>query len=167
MMNFPIMTLNRAAILCILTLLLAAPAAAGSVEKTVAPLPEGAASGLEVTLTVTDIPVGGIVETLPEGCTWMGTDHPANRTRVSGKKVAFAIIGEETITYQVQGPQDAAEAFAGTWEDLLTGDSGVVGLDEPGNPEQADATTPPPTPGFGCAAALAALAVLCSRRCGR
>jgi hypothetical protein len=162
-LNSSIVTPKRALLLCILVVVLAAPAAAGSIERTITPQ-EG---GLDITLTVNDIPVGGIVETLPEGCTWMGTDHPEDRTRVSGEKVAFAIIGEETITYQVQGPQDAAEAFAGTWEDLLTGDSGVVGLDEPGNPEQADATTPPSTPGFGCAAALAALAVLCSRRCGR
>ncbi|MCC7555537.1 MAG: hypothetical protein KO254_05355 [Methanoculleus marisnigri] len=161
------MTPNRAVLLCILTLVLAVPVAAGSVERTISPLPEGAGSGLEVTLTVTDIPVGGIVETIPDSCTWAGCDHPDDRTRVSGRHVAFAVIGEETIRYRLQGPPEAAGRIAGTWEDLLTGESGVVGSDEPLDSGQATQTTAPSTPGFEFAAALAALAMVFGRRCGR
>ncbi|WP_342770698.1 MULTISPECIES: hypothetical protein [unclassified Methanoculleus] len=158
------MTPRRAVVLCILIALLAAPAAAASVERTVASLPEG---GFEVTLTVTDIPVGGIVETIPDGCTWAGTDHPENRTRVSGQHVAFAVVGEETVRYRMQGPAEAGEEIAGTWEDLQAGESGTVGSDGPRNPGEAAQTTAPGAPGFEWAAALAALVVLCVRRCGR
>jgi len=154
---------KRAVLLCILVFVLAAPAAAGSIERIVTP----SGNGLDITLTLTDIPVGGIVETLPDGCTWTEADHPENRTRVSGQQVAFAVIGEETIRYRVQGPPEAGEAFAGTWEDLLTGESGVVGSDEPRDSGRAAQTTAPETPGFGYAVALAALAVVCGRRCCR
>ncbi|MFA6672743.1 MAG: PGF-CTERM sorting domain-containing protein, partial [Methanoculleus sp.] len=64
------------------------------------------------------------------------------------------------------GPPDAAEAFAGTWEDLLTGESGTVGAGEPRNPGPGAATAPG-TPGFGCAAAIVALAAAYRWRCGR
>lgn len=155
------MTPKRTVLLCILVFLLAAPAAAGSVARTITPQ-EG---GLDITLTMTGIPVGGIVETLPDGCTWMETDHPVDRTRVSGGKVAFAVIGEETINYRARGPQDAAEAFTGTWEDLLTGESGTVGAG--GVREPGSGVTPKEAPGFLPAAALAALAVAYRWRCGR
>lgn len=161
------MTPNRAVLLCILIFVLAVPVAAGGVARTVTPLPEGSGSDFEVTLTVTGIPVGGIVETIPDGCTWVGCDHPENRTRVSGRHVAFAVIGEETIRYRIQGPPEAGEAFAGTWEDLLTDTSGVVGAGEPRNPGPDTTTTAPGTPGFGCAVALAALAAGYRWRCGR
>ncbi len=161
------MTPKRAVLLCVLIFVLAAPVAAGSVARIVAPLPDGSMGDFEVTLTVTDIPVGGIVETIPDGCAWAGTDHPDDRTRVSGQNVAFAVIGEETIRYRVQGPTEAGEEIAGTWEDLQTGESGVVGSDEPGTSGEAAQTAAPATPGFEWAAALAALAVLCAQRCGR
>ena len=97
-MNSSIVTPKRALLLCILVVVLAAPAVAGSIERTITPQ----VCVLDITLTVNDIPVVGSVETLPEGCTWMGTDHPEDRTRGAGEKVAFAIIGEETITYHEQ-----------------------------------------------------------------
>ncbi len=153
---------KRAVLLCILVFVLAAPAAAGSIERIVTP----SGNGLDITLTLTDIPVGGIVETIPDSCTWAGCDHPDNRTRVSDQHVAFAVIGEETIRYRVQGPPEAGEAFAGTWEDLLTGESGTVGAGEPRNPGPGAATAPG-TPGFGYAVALAALTVVFGRGCCR
>jgi iron complex transport system substrate-binding protein len=120
---------NRAPLLCVLALVLAATAAAGSIERDVTP----SGNELDITLTVTDLPVGGIVEALPDSCTWVETDHPADRTRVSGEHVAFVVIGEETIQYRVQGPSEAAEGFAGIWEayHTLAGASGTVGDDEP------------------------------------
>ncbi|WP_214020875.1 hypothetical protein [Methanoculleus sp.] len=161
------MTPNRALLLCILVFVLAASAAAGSVERTVVQLPEGAGSGLEVTLTVNDIPVGGIVETIPDGCTWAGCDHPDNRTRVSNRTVAFAVVGEETVRYRLQGSPGAGDELNGTWEDLLTGESGVIGSDGPSRSGQAAQTTVPSTPGFEYAAALAALAAAYRWRCSR
>ena len=133
------MTPRRALLLCVLIAVLAAPVAACSVARTVA----SSGNDLAVTLTMTDIPVGGIVETLPDGCTWAGTDHPADRTRVSGQNVAFAVIGEETIRYRVQGPPEAGDEFSGTWEDLQTGESGAVGLGGPRSSGQAAQTTVP------------------------
>jgi hypothetical protein len=152
---------KRAVLLCILVFVLAAPAAAGSIERIVTP----SGNGLDITLTLTDIPVGGIVETLPDGCTWTEADHPENRTRVSGQQVAFAVIGEEAINYRARGPQDAAEAFTGTWEDLLTGESGTVGAG--GARDPIPGATAREAPGFLPAAALAALAVAYRWRCGR
>jgi hypothetical protein len=154
---------KRAVLLCVLIFLFAAPVTAVSVERTLT----SSENNLEVTLTVMDIPVGGIVETIPESCTWAGTDHPDDRTRVSGQKIAFAVIGEEAIRYRVQGPSEAGEEIAGTWENLQTGESGVVGSDGPGDSGEVAQTAAPATPGFEWAAALAALAVLCARRCGR
>jgi hypothetical protein len=154
-------TPKRTVLLCILIFVFVAPVAAGSVGRTITQQ-EG---GLDVTLTVTDIPIGGIVETIPDGCTWIETDHPDDRTRVSGQNVAFAVIGEETIRYRVQGPPEAGEAFTGTWEDLQTGASGIVGSDESKTPGEAAQTTAPSAPGFEWGAALAALAILCVRRC--
>jgi len=163
MCRIPIVTPKRAVLLCILIALLAVPATAASVERAVTP----SGDGLDITLTVTDIPVGGIVETIPDGCTWGGCDHPDNRTRVSDRTVAFAVIGEKTIRYRLQGSLGAGEALNGTWEDLLTGESGVVGSDEPRGSGPAAQTTAPSTPGFECAPALAAHAVVCGRRCCR
>lgn len=162
-MNPSVMTPRRAVGLCILIALLAAPATAASVERTLT----SSGNDLTVTLTVTDITVGGIVETIPDGCTWAGTDHPENRTRVSGQHVAFAVVGEETVRYRMQGPAEAGEEIAGTWEDLQAGESGTVGSDGPRTPGEAAQTTAPGAPGFEWAAALAALVVLCVRRCGR
>jgi hypothetical protein len=159
-------TPNRAVLLYVLVFVLVVPVAAGSVARTVMPLPEGSGSDFEVTLTVTGIPIGGIVETIPDGCTWAGCDHPENSTRVSGEKVAFAVIGEDTIRYRVQGPSEAGEAFTGTWEDLLADTSGIVGAGEPRSPGP-ETTTAPSTSGFGCAVALAALAAGYRWRCGR
>ena len=152
---------KRTALLCILILALAAPVAAGGVGRII--IPRG--DDLDVTLTVTGIPVGGIVETFPDGCIWKETDHPADRTRISGQQAAFAVIGEETIHYRVQGSPEAAEAFTGTWEDLLAGGSGTVGLD--GVHDPGAGKTPVETPGFLPAAAFAALAVAYRWRCGR
>ena len=165
--KLPAVTPKSATILCILVFALVIPAMASSVERIAVPFLESSEGGLEVTLTVADIPVGGIVETIPESCTWVGTDHPDDQTRVSGQKIAFAVIGEETIRYRVQGPAEAGEEIAGTWEDLQTGESGVVGSDGPGDSGQAAQTAAPATPGFEWTAALTALAVLCARRCGR
>lgn len=160
-MNPSVMTPRRSVTLCILIVLLAAPVTAANIERFVT----SSGDGLDVTLVVTGIPVGGIVETLPDGCVWKETDHPADRTRLSGGKAAFAVIGEETIRYRVQGPQEAAGVFTGTWEDLLTGESGTVGAAETHDPESSK--TPVEAPGFLSVAALAALAVAYRRRCGR
>lgn len=160
-MNPSVMTPRRSIALCILIALLAAPVAAANIERTIT----SSGDDLDVTLTVTGIPVGGIVETFPDGCIWKETDHPADRTRISGQQAAFAVIGEETIHYRVQGSPEAAEAFTGTWEDLLTGGSGTVGVD--GTHDPGAGKTPVETPGFLPAAAFAALAVAYRWRCGR
>ncbi len=155
------MTPKRTVLLCILIALLAAPATAASIERTIT----SSGDDLDVILTVTGIPVGGIVETFPDGCIWRETDHPADRTRISGQQAAFAVIAEETICYRVQGPQAAAEAFTGTWEDLLTGGSGTIGVD--GTHDPGSSKTPVEAPGFLPAAAFAALIVAYRWRRGR
>ena len=154
---------KRAVLLCVLIFLFTAPVTAVSVERTLT----SSENDLEVTLTVTGIPIGGIVETIPDGCTWAGTDHPDDQTRVSGQNVAFAVIGEEAIRYRVQGPSEAGEEIAGTWENLQTGESGVVGSDGPKTSGEVAQTATPTAPGFEWAAALAAFAVVFGRWCRR
>ena len=85
--------------------------------------------------------------------------YPAFVQHLAGQKIA----GDAAKATEYN---NAAEAFAGTWEDLLTGESGTVGAGEPRNPGPGAATAPG-TPGFGCAAAIVALAAAYRWRCGR
>ena len=135
-MNPSVMTPRRSIALCILIALLAAPVAAANIERTIT----SSGDDLDVTLTVTGIPVGGIVETFPDGCIWKETDHPADRTRISGQQAAFAVIGEETIHYRVRDPAAAKPSrhLGGS----ATGGSGTVRIDQAGKPPETPGLPP-------------------------
>lgn len=76
-------------------------------------------SEFNVMLTISDLNIGGIVETLPEGFSYVSTMHPSNQVSISGQKIAFAVINETEITYKVKAPSSGEGTFTGKWVDLL------------------------------------------------
>ena len=85
--------------------------AAGFVE------PEG-----EIAVTIAAAgygPAAQIVETLPEGFTYVSTDLPGGATNTAGQSVTFVILGEDSFTYTVTAPADTGVyAFSGTLSDI-------------------------------------------------
>lgn len=80
---------------------------------------------LEVTLNITGLQIGGIVETIPDGFKYVGTDYSLNRTSVSDNKVAFAIINTTRISYRVKALSGRGN-FSGIWDNYLKTDRGKV-----------------------------------------
>jgi len=83
-----------------------------------APAPD---AEFDVTLRISgELPlVAGIVETIPEGFVFKGTTHPSDQYKVSGRKVAFAVINETEIKYTVKAPSSGKGTFKGEFVDLL------------------------------------------------
>lgn len=111
---------------------------------------EVAPDEFDVTLTINNITICGIVETLPDSVTYLGTTHPAGQVRVSGDEIAFAVTDETSVTYQVQS-SGQPDDVTGIWIDLLSDESGMVGGGEIEMPAHKPAQTPPAehdTPGF-------------------
>ena len=64
-------------------------------------------------------PAAQIVETLPEGFTYVNTDLPGGATGADGQSVTFVILGEDSFTYTVTAPADTGVyAFSGTLSDI-------------------------------------------------
>ena len=64
-------------------------------------------------------PAAQIVETLPEGFTYVSTDLPGGATGTAGQSVTFVILGEDSLTYTVTAPADTGVyAFSGTLSDI-------------------------------------------------
>ncbi len=128
---------------------------------------EVASGEFDVTLTIANITICGIAETLPDGVTYLGTTHPASQVRVSGDEIAFAVTDETRVTYQVQS-SGQPDDITGIWIDLLSDESGMVGGGEIEMPAHKPAQTPPSehdTPGFVAVSLM--LAVLAAYMLGR
>ena len=135
-------------LLCLLLLLVMIPVAACSapVTRNLSTGEPGAGEVFTVTLSVEGMPRGGLVETLPAGYTFAGTDHPGDRVLVRGQKVAFALTDEATITYSVR-PRLRERDITGTWEDFAAESHGEIsasrvavdGIDVPGTTAPAEA----------------------------
>lgn len=108
----------------IILAVLAAPAAAG-VTRSLVTTPY---SGTEFTvaLNITDLEIGGIVETLPPGFTYAGTSLPEGRAESSGQHVIFSVIRDEEITYRVRAPSTGDGAITGVWDDALNQVNGTI-----------------------------------------
>ena len=64
-------------------------------------------------------PAAQIVETIPDGFTYVSTDLPGGATGADGQSVTFVIIGEDSFTYTVTAPADTGVyAFSGTLSDI-------------------------------------------------
>ena len=113
---------------------------------------EVAPDEFDVTLTINNITICGIVETLPDGVTYLGTTHPADQIRVSGDEIAFAVTDETSVTYQVRSSASwRPDDITGIWIDLLSDESGMVGGGDIEMPAHKPTQTPPSehnTPGF-------------------
>jgi len=108
-------------------------------------------STVDVSLNIKDIQIGGIVETIPDGFSFVSTTHPANQTYVSGQKVVFAVVNETTIKYAVRAPSEAEKGigtrtFSGMWYDALNEAEGDIGSDIIAVRIKSSLATPPPTP---------------------
>ena len=107
----------------------ASPIVAGEAEvvrslSTTSPSP---GDEFTVTLSISGIQIGGIVETIPDGFTF--PEHPSDYQyyEVSGQRIAFAVIDETTeIEYKVVAPSSDIGAFSGFWEDFLNKINGIV-----------------------------------------
>jgi len=117
---------------CIALLLLVVPAAAtgAPVTRTLSTAEPGAGEVFTVSLSIDGVALGAVVETLPPGYTFVGTDHPEDRVLVRGQQAGFAVMNDTRITYSVRAPvSGSGAAITGTWEDFLSGAEGVVAAD--------------------------------------
>jgi len=134
---------------CLILLLMVVPVAACGtpVTRSLSTAEPGAGEVFTVSLAVEGMTLGGVVETLPDGYTFAGTDHPDDRVLVRGQKVAFAVTNETSITYSVQAPASGSGDITGRWEDFTLETYGetsashvaVDGIETPG------ASDPSPT----------------------
>ena len=115
-------------------------------------LPGGA---LEVTVTAAGYGgFGQVVETLPAGFSYTGSDLSEAAVAVEGQTVAFTLLGDERFTYAVAAPSaEGAYSFAGVLldgnrtEQAVGGDSSIrVGPEPTPTPEPTATPTPEPTP---------------------
>ena len=110
---------------------------------------------LEVTIAVSDYGgFGQVVETLPEGFSYEGSDLSEAAVGVDGQTVAFTLLGDERFTYTVAAPSaEGPHSFSGVLldshlvEQAVGGDTSVrVGPEPTPTPEPTATPTPEPTP---------------------
>ena len=110
---------------------------------------------LEVTIAVSDYGgFGQVVETLPEGFSYEGSNLSEAAVAVEGQTVAFTLLGDERFTYTVAAPSvEGPHSFSGTLldshrvEQAVGGDSSIrVGPEPTPTPEPTATPTPEPTP---------------------
>ena len=110
---------------------------------------------LEVTIAVSDYGgFGQVVETLPPGFNYEGSDLSEAAVAVDGQTVAFTLLGDERFTYTVAAPSaEGPHSFSGVLldshrvEQAVGGDSSIrVGPEPTPTPEPTSTPTPEPTP---------------------
>jgi len=133
---------------------------------------EVAPNEFDVTLTLDNITICGIAETLPDDLTFVSTTHPIEKVRVSGQKISFAVINETRVTYRVRSSTSGSGTpeITGVWIDLLSDSEGAVGGGAAPQVSKQQTTTAEAgqqnTPGFGIWSLIAMMfvAYLCVRR---
>ena len=116
---------------------------------------EVASGEFDVTLSMNNITICGIAETLPGDLTFVSTTHPIEKVKVSGQKISFAVINETNVTYRVRSstPGSGMPEITGIWIDLLSDSEGAVGggvASQLSEQQRTDAETEQQnTPGFG------------------
>jgi len=136
-----------------------------TVTRTLSPMLPSPGSTFEVTLNITGLRIGGIVETIPDGFTFVSTTHPLNQTHVSGQKVVFVVLNETSIRYEVRAPSRGSGTFSGTWYDAMSEKEGDIESTHVSLRMAEASPTPtsapaPPVPGFEAVYALAGLLVV-------
>ncbi|WP_298668026.1 hypothetical protein [uncultured Methanofollis sp.] len=147
-------------LLCVVVAVVVVPVqAVPERQVTTAPLP---GEEFVVTLDPDGITVGGIVETIPPGFTFVSTTHPPGRVSIKGQQVSFVVLNDTAIRYLVRAPDSGGGTFTGVWEDFLNQERGVI-AETPvvlGAGPGVDAGTPAATrrlPGWTALSALCAL----------
>ncbi len=119
-------------------------AVGGAAQVTVAPRPAATATRsfdaprievggeIDVKVALTDYGVGGkLVETLPEGFTFVASDLGVGATSVAGQNVTFYLLGEDSVSYVATAPgaegSDAVYSFSGVLSDIDKNDVDVTG----------------------------------------
>lgn len=115
-------------LICIFATLCVAPVWAGgiTVSRDIDSSSVPVGGEVLVTLSIDGMNAGGIVETIPEDFSFVETSCPADRYRVSGQKLIFAVIGESEITYRVRAETASSRAFTGTWNDAFSKEEGTI-----------------------------------------
>ena len=100
---------------------------------------------LEVTIAVSDYGgFGQVVETLPSGFSYEGSDLSEAAVAVEGQTVAFTLLGDERFTYTVAAPSaEGSHSFSGVLLDSHRVDQAVGG---DSSIRVGPAPTPTPTP---------------------
>jgi len=114
-------------ILLVMAAFIVFPASAegASVTREVSETYIAAGAEIEVTLSISGMKAGGIVETIPQGWSVVSSDHPADRTRISGQSIIFSVIDETEIIYLVRAGSNGG-SIAGQWDDALNCTGGVI-----------------------------------------
>lgn len=113
---------------CIIAAFCILPAMAENVtvSREIDPSPASVGDEVQVHLSVDGMNTGGIVETIPDGCTFLSTTYPAEKYRVSGNTVLFSVIDSREITYLMQAQKEGTWIFAGTWDDTFNKTDGTI-----------------------------------------
>lgn len=120
--------LKSLVISCLCIILCIVPAAAGdvAVERSLSSSSIEQYQVLNVTLSIDGLQAGGIVETIPTGCTFSATDYPTDKYRLSGNKILFSAIEEPAITYRVKAMKSGSWTFSGVWADAVNMTNGTI-----------------------------------------
>lgn len=107
---------------------LAAPAMAEEINitrslSTTTPSPN---SEFDVTLTISGLKIGGIVEAIPDGFAYVSTTHPADQTNRSGQNIIFSVINDAEIKYSVKASSSGSGTFKGVWDGILNETNGTI-----------------------------------------
>ena len=144
--------------IAIFPVVIAIASASGSgiaVTRTLSTNTPAPGSTFHVFINISGLRVGGIVETIPEGFTFVSTTHPSNQTYVSGQKVVFVLLNETSIRYEVRAPSQGSGTFSGAWYDALSEKEGIIKsmsvsvrvVETPmSSPTPTPTTTPVPSP---------------------
>lgn len=117
---------NRLFYLALLLMILPAVAYGAPVTRSLSTAEPGAGEVFTVSLSVGDMPLGGVVETLPGGYIFAGTEHPDDRTLIQGQMIAFTVADEAVITYSVKAPASGSGDIVGVWEDFAAEAHGKI-----------------------------------------
>ena len=156
---------NRLCCLFLLFLFIPAVVCGAPVPRTLSTAEPGAGEVFTVSLSIDGIDLGGVVETLPAGYAFAGTDHPADRVAVREQSIGFAVMNETRITYTVTAPASGSGDITGTWEDFLAESDGEVAtshvaVDGIETPAGSGGEKPPAQEAASPFAVLAAVAAL-------
>ncbi|MDN7012514.1 hypothetical protein FGW20_05560 [Methanoculleus sp. FWC-SCC3] len=117
---------NRLFCLLLLSLFIPAVVCGAPVTRTLSTAEPGAGEVFDISLSIDGIDLGGVVETLPAGYAFTGTEHPDDRVTVRGQSIGFAVMNDTAITYSVTAPASGSGDITGTWEDFLGESDGQV-----------------------------------------